>query len=207
MSTEPTKPLASAAEESEPTAGRGSAPILLIALFGLLIYLGMIYLDAHGGGFDPQVYQPYASREVLQEKQPRSLGDDRIRNGKKVFQTICSACHQPDGRGSSALHVPPLAGSDWVQAEGANRIIRIALNGVAGPITVGGGQYGEAAMPVFKDVITDEQIADVLTYVRQEWGNKAGPVKPEQVKAIRATVASKGDNWNAADLLQIPDKN
>jgi len=206
MSTEPTKSLASAAEEAEPTAGRGSAPILLIALFGLLIYLSMIYLDAHGGGFDPQVYQPYSSYDVLKDKQPRSLGDDQIRNGQKVFQTICSACHQPDGKGSSALHVPPLAGSDWVQAEGANRIIRIALNGVAGPITVSGSQFGETAMPVFKDVLTDEQIADVLTYVRQEWGNKAGPVKSAQVKTIRAAVASKADNWNPIDLLKIPDK-
>ena len=206
MSTEPTKPLPSAMDEAEPTAGRGPAPILLIALFAVLVYLGMIYLDGHGGGFDPQVYRPYASREVLQEKQPQSEGGGIILEGKKEFQLVCAACHQPDGKGSSALHVPPLAGSDWVQAEGANRIIRIALNGLAGPVTVSGGQYGEAAMPVFKDAIDDEHIAAVLTYVRQEWGNKGGAVKPEQVKAIRAAIASKGDNWNAADLMQIPEK-
>ena len=205
MSTEPTKPI-SATDEAEPTAGQGPAPILLIAIFAVLIYLGMIYLDAHGGGFDPQVYRPYASRDVLLEWQPKSAGGDQIPNGKKVFTTICAACHQADGKGSPALHAPPLAGSDWVQADGPNRVIRIALNGVAGPITVSGNQYGEGAMPVFKDALTDQQVADVLTYVRQEWGNKAGPVKPEQVKAIREKVASKNDNWNAADLLQVPDK-
>jgi mono/diheme cytochrome c family protein len=205
MSTEPTKPLASIAEEAEPTAGRGPAPILLIALFGLLIYLGMIYLDAHGGGFNPQVYQPYSSYDVLKDKQPLPAGGESIALGKQVFQT-CAACHQPDGKGSSALHAPPLAGSDWAQAEGPNRVIRIVLNGLSGPITVSGAQYGEGAMPAFKDAFSDEQIAAVLSYVRQEWGNKAAPVKPEQVKAIRAAIASKGDSWNAADLLKISDK-
>jgi mono/diheme cytochrome c family protein len=204
MSTEPTKPMPSAADEAEPTAGRGPAPIFLIAIFAVLIYLGMIYLDSRAGGFDPQVYQPYASREVVEDKQPHLSGPDP-RIAKQVFAT-CSACHQLDGKGSSALHAPPLASSDWVQAEGPNRIIRIVLNGLAGPITVSGGQYGEGAMPAFGPAFTDEQIAAVLTYERQEWGNKAGPVTPEQVKAIRAKVASKSDNWNAADLLQIPDK-
>lgn len=205
MSAEPTKPLASAADEAEPTAGRGPAPILLIALFGVFIYLGMIYLDAHGGGFDPQVYQPYSSYDVLKGQQPLPAGGESLILGKQIFQT-CSACHQPDGKGSAALHAPPLAGSDWVQAEGPNRVIRIVLNGLAGPITVSGGQYGEGAMPAFKDAFSDEQIAAVLSYVRQEWGNKAGPVKPEQVKAIRAAIASKGDSWNAVDLLKVPDK-
>lgn len=148
----------------------------------------------------------YASREELQGKQPKSEGGEALAEGKKVFQGTCAACHQPDGKGSAALNAPPLAGSDWVQAEGPNRIVRIVMNGLAGPITVSGGQYGAGAMPTFKDAFTDEQIAAVLTYVRQEWGNKASPVKPEQVKAIRDKVATKGDTWNATDLLQIPDK-
>jgi mono/diheme cytochrome c family protein len=203
MNSEPTKPLPQIADEAEPTAGQGPAPLLLIAIFAVLVYLGMLYLDGHAGGFDPQVYRPYASHVVVEDKQPHEGGPGPL--GKQVFQT-CAACHQPDGKGSAALNAPPLAGSDWAQAEGPNRIIRIVLNGLAGPITVSGGQYGAGAMPAFKDAFTDEQIAAVLSYVRQEWGNKASPVKPEQVKAIRDKVASKPDSWNAADLLQIPDK-
>jgi mono/diheme cytochrome c family protein len=205
MNAEPTKPVMSGTDEAEPTAGNGPMPILLIVIFAVVIYLGMIYLDAHGGGFDPQVYQPYASREVLQDKQPPTAGAEPGKRGKIVFQT-CSQCHQPDGRGSTALFAPPLAGSDWVQAEGPNRIIRIVLNGLTGPITVNGNQYGGGSMTAFGTAFSDEQIADVLTYERQAWGNKAGPVKPEQVKAIRAQVAEKPDAWNSADLLKIPDK-
>jgi mono/diheme cytochrome c family protein len=206
MNAEPTKPVMSGTDEAEPTAGNGSMPILLIVVFAVVIYLGMIYLDAHGGGFDPQVYGSYASVEDLRNRQPKTQGGEVIAVGKKVFQGTCSQCHQPDGRGSTSLFAPPLAGSDWAQAEGPNRIIRIVLNGLTGPITVAGGQYGGGSMPAFGTAFDDEQIAAVLTYVRQEWGNKAGPVKPEQVKAIRAQVASKGDNWNAPDLLKIPDK-
>jgi len=181
-------------------------PIFLIALFALTIYLGMIYLDAHGGGFDPRVYGSYMNYQAVKDKQPLTAGGEGIIRGKIVFQT-CSACHQPDGKGSTALHAPPLAGSDWVQAEGPNRVIRIVLNGLAGPITVSGGQYGEGTMPAFKDAFTDEQIADVLSYVRQEWGNKGGMVKPAEVKVIREKIASKADSWSAPDLLQVPDKN
>jgi|HubBroStandDraft_6_1064221.scaffolds.fasta_scaffold462016_2 mono/diheme cytochrome c family protein len=205
MSNEPTTPLSSAMDEAEPTAGRGAAPVLLIAVFAVLVFLGMLYLDSRAGGFDAHVYAPYADYEVLKAKQPVPAGGEQILQGKLVFAT-CSACHQMDGKGSSALHAPPLAGSDWVQAEGPNRIIRIVLNGLGGPITVSGGQYGEGTMPAFKDAFTDDQIAAVLSYVRQEWGNKGGPVKPEQVKAIRTKIASKTDSWNATDLLQVPDK-
>jgi mono/diheme cytochrome c family protein len=206
MNGEPTKPLISATDEAEPTAGREPAPILLIAIFAVLVYLSMIYLDSHGGGFDPQVYRPYVSREVLMDEQPKSAGDDAKKRGKIVFNSICAACHGPDGRGLSAQHAPPLAGSDWVQAEGPNRVIRIGLNGLTGPVTVSGQQYGEGSMTVFRTALSDQQIADVLTYVRSEWGNKASAVKPEQVKAIRDKTSSKEDNWTAPALLQVPDK-
>ncbi len=204
MSNEPNK--ISTTDEAEPTAGRGPAPILLIAIFAGLVYWGMVYLDAHGGGFDPQVYRPYQSHAYVDEMQPRGEGDDSKRRGKQVFSTLCAACHQADGRGSAALHAPPLAGSDWVQAEGPNRVIRIALNGLTGPVTVSGQQFGEGTMPVFKDTLSDQQVADVLTYVRSEWGNKASAVKIEQVKAIREKIGSKSDNWTAPELLQVPDK-
>ena len=101
-----------------------------------------------------------------------------------------------DGKGSTTVGAPPLAGSDWAQAEGPNRIIRIVLNGLAGPIDVEGAHYGTGVMVPFKDNFNDQEIAAVLTYVRQEWGNKAGPVKPEQVTAIRKESASKPDSWN-----------
>lgn len=206
MSPEPSNSLTRAVDEAEPTAGRGSAPILLIAVFALLVFLGMVYLDGHAGGFDSQVYRPYDSWQDVKIHQVKNPGDEQYERGKIVFNQTCSACHQADGKGSAALHVPPLAGSDWVLTEGPNRVIRIGLNGLAGPVTVSGQSFGEAQMPVFKTALSDEQVADVLTYVRKSWGNKAGAVTAAQVKAIRGKVASKDDNWTAPDLLKVPDK-
>lgn len=194
-----------ATEEAEPKADFATAPVLLIGLFALLFFLGLVYLGDHGGGFNPQVYQPYASFDDLKASQPKSAGGESIARGKLVYQT-CAQCHQPNGMGSTTVGAPPLAGSDWVQAEGPNRIIRIVLDGLTGPIDVAGGHYGTGTMVPFKDVFSDQQIADVLTYVRQEWGNKGGPVTPEQVKAVRAQVAGKQGSETSADLLQVPVK-
>ena len=103
----------------------------------------------------------------------------------KASYLICSACHGPNGEGGPVG--PPLAESDWVAGPVSN-LIRIQLRGLQGPITVSGKEYnfpaGMAALPYQ----TDEQIAAVLTYVRNSFGNKASAVKPEQVAALRSEV-------------------
>ncbi|MBC8125860.1 MAG: c-type cytochrome [Gloeobacteraceae cyanobacterium ES-bin-144] len=104
--------------------------------------------------------------------------------GKIQFLT-CGACHGQNGEGGPIG--PPLAGSDWVNGPVSN-LIRIQLRGLQGPITVSGKEYnfpvGMAALPYQ----TDEQIAAVLTYVRNSFGNKASAVKPGQVAALRSEV-------------------
>ncbi len=205
MSLDSQKSLPRTKEEAEPIADRTTVPILLIGLFAVLLFLGLVYLNEHGGGFNAEVYEPYASFDELKAGQPKTQGGEAIVRGKLVYQT-CAQCHQPNGLGSTTVGAPPLAGSDWVQAEGPNRIIRIVLNGLTGPVQVIGNPYGTGTMTPFKDVFTDQQVADVLTYVRQEWGNKGGPVKPEEVTAIRKETADKMGNWTAPDLQQVPVK-
>ncbi len=163
MSPDLKKSSPKATEEAEPKAELATTPVLLIGLFALLFFLGLVYLGDHGGGFNPQVYQPYASFDILKASQPKGAGDDYRARGKIVFGGSCVACHQANGMGSAAQGAPPLAGSDWVQAEGPNRIIRIVLNGLSGPVDVAGSHYGTGTMTPFKDAYTDQQIADVLT--------------------------------------------
>ena len=116
----------------------------------------------------------------------------------------CAVCHGPEGRGLEG-QFPPLAGSEWVLAPGPNRLIRIALNGLAGPIKVLGRDFNSAE-PAWRDVLSDEEIAAVLTYVRTngKWGNTAAPVFPAQVKAIREATRSRTGPWTAAELQAIP---
>jgi mono/diheme cytochrome c family protein len=198
------KPKAQSVIETEPTAGSAPAPVWLFVLLGLLAFWGMLYLDEQGGGFQAQVYRPHASLAELQAMMPKSEGDVLFANGRQIYGTYCSVCHQPTGLGAPPLN-PPLAGSDWVMQEGPSRLIRLVLNGVQGPIQVNGQAYN-GAMPPWRDLLTDEQIAAVLTFVRQNqgWGNTASAVTPAQVSAIREKTAGRSAAWSPAELLQLP---
>ena len=101
----------------------------------------------------------------------------------KAQYVLCTACHGADGNGLPNLG-PPLAGSEWVLGPVQN-LIRIQLRGLTGPITVKGVEYNPPAPMAPMSYQTDEQLAAVLTYVRNSFGNKASPVTPEQVKALR----------------------
>src|SRR5260370_10649615 len=127
----------------------------------------------------------------------------REREGRKDFGLVCSACHMPSGTGNRGNDVPPLAGSEWVLAEGPNRIIRIVLNGLQGSLEVKGDQYGANVMTPF-NILTDDQVAAVLTFVRHSWGNNAGPVTPEKVRIIRETTKDKDTSCNPDELKKIP---
>jgi mono/diheme cytochrome c family protein len=193
-------------DDSEPVANRAAMPVLFIAALGALVFWGDMYLVNHGGQLDARVYAPYRSVEELNSYQPKGEGDVLKARGQKVYNLYCVACHQADGNGNPSAFIPPLAGSDWVQAEGPNRIIRIVLNGLQGPLTVSGKEFGQAAMLPWRDALSDEDVAGVLTYVRNNWGNKAAAVAPEQVKKIREATKDKGGNWNGPELLNLPVK-
>lgn len=184
-------------------------PVLLIALLGLLLWWGEMFVMEHGGdlagktGMLPAtVYYPFKTHAEVVLANPMDAAGAKAANGLRAYNMVCVACHQPSGQGVAG-QFPPLAGSEWVLAESPNRIIRIVLNGLIGPIDVKGQQFNNN-MLAWKDTLSDEQIADVLTYVRSEWGNKASAVSTEQVKKIRAEVADRGDYWTSKELLAIP---
>ncbi len=104
----------------------------------------------------------------------------RMERGKKTYLSSCFACHGQDGKGIPAVF-PPLAGSDYLKAD-KDRAIRIILKGLTGPITVNGKSYNSAMPP---QDLTDDQVADVLTYVNNTWGNTFGPVTVDDVKRVR----------------------
>ena len=123
----------------------------------------------------------------------------RFEVGKGHYEAFCLPCHQPHGLGQEGL-APPLVGSEWT-AGSEERLVRIVLNGLRGPIQVK-GQAFELDMPAL-GVLEDEQIATVLTYVRNEWGHAFAPVSIETVKKIRDETAKREDSWTQEDLLKI----
>jgi mono/diheme cytochrome c family protein len=124
--------------------------------------------------------------------------------GRELYskEGFCATCHQPDGRGVQASGFPPLANSKWV-VEDPNRLIKLTLNGIMGPIEVAGKKYeGKTPMIPYAGLMKDEEVAAVLSYIRNSFSNKAPFIKPQDVKKVRAEIKNKKGFYIAADLLK-----
>jgi mono/diheme cytochrome c family protein/glucose/arabinose dehydrogenase len=124
--------------------------------------------------------------------------------GKALYhgEAACFGCHAPDGSGVLGL-APPLDGSEWVT--GTPELLgKVLLHGMTGPITVSGIKYETpAGMPALagNPMFTDQKIADIMTYVRNEWSNKTSPVQPDFVEKLRAETSSQlGRPYTEKDL-------
>jgi mono/diheme cytochrome c family protein len=129
---------------------------------------------------------------------------DLYTKGREIFakEGYCITCHQPDGRGLAASGFPPLTGTNWVSGN-VDRLIKITLKGLMGPIEVVGKTYpGQVPMTPFGGLLKDDEVAAVLTYVRNSFGNQAPAVLPEQVKKVRAATESKKDFYSPDQLLK-----
>ena len=109
--------------------------------------------------------------------------DAQIAAGRALFQGTCAACHQVDGRGIPSAF-PPLAGSSVLKAE-PRRAIAIALNGLSGPIEVNGQTFNSVMPPMSH--LDDAQLANIITYVLNDWGNPGGQVRAEEIANARTT--------------------
>ena len=129
----------------------------------------------------------------------------RVTAGAAVYQQICVGCHGANGEGV-VPSAPPLVNSEWVTGP-ESRLIRIALQGVSGPISVNGTVRQPPAilpeMPGLAAGLNDDQIASVLTYIRQSWGHNATPLTPAQVATVRGETATLTRPWTPASLLEI----
>lgn len=119
--------------------------------------------------------------------------------GKMVFDALCMNCHQPDGKGLLGIY-PSLIGSDWVSGDKAT-LIKILVHGLNGPITLNGKEFAAIApVPMPPSSLNDEQIADVLTYMRSSFGNKAEAVTKDEVKAVRDVNKDRTAMWTPVEL-------
>jgi mono/diheme cytochrome c family protein len=177
-------------------------PLALLFVFSGLIFWAGTYLNRYSGKFDPLI-----SYENAKPTQGGAVAvpQDPLVVGKAAYGQVCIQCHQPTGLGLPGVY-PPLAGSEWVQGS-EERVIRIVLYGLKGPLKVKGTEFGNAQMPSFRRGTSynwsDEKIAAVLTYVRQEWGNKAAPIAPEKVAEIRDKIGDRAE-WSQDELLKVP---
>ena len=108
--------------------------------------------------------------------------EEQIDAGKALFAGTCSTCHQPEGQGMEGVF-PPLAKSDYIAAD-PKRVPNAILHGLVGPVTVNGKDYNSNMPPMSQ--LTDDEVANISTYVLNSWGNPGGRVTKEEAAAIRA---------------------
>jgi mono/diheme cytochrome c family protein len=118
--------------------------------------------------------------------------------GSAQFDAQCASCHDRDGRGTEG-GPPPLQGSPWVRGP-ETRLIKIVLHGMRGKVEVNGKTYN-LEMPGFGKVLTDEDIAAVVSFVRGSWGGQTEPISPAEVRRVRAATRNRTDYWTADELL------
>jgi mono/diheme cytochrome c family protein len=192
-------------EQAEPRDGYEPVSLWLITLaLGLVFWAGM-YLVANSGGFKSDVFNSnlvaWDGAGAVVDKGP----PDPMVVGKRVFTQYCVVCHQTTGLGVAG-QFPPLVASEWVVPSGwhgDNHLVKVVLNGLQGPVVVKGENYNNAMAP-WGGVLKDDQVAAVLTYIRNEWGNSAPPITPEFVAKIREETATRTEAWTQKELQAIP---
>lgn len=187
---------------AEPTATRSTVPMWIIVVTLGLVFLGFVFFDRHSGWFDAKVYAPYGSMEKLEAYQP-GTGPNPMIVGKKNYEMFCASCHGSDGAGKVG-QAPPLAGSELVITKGFHRLALIPLEGLSGPIKVK-GQDWNLIMAAMGAALPDADLAAVLTYMRNSWGNKASEVTADDIKAIKAEIGGHPLPMVGGKLMDVPE--
>jgi glucose/arabinose dehydrogenase/mono/diheme cytochrome c family protein len=142
--------------------------------------------------FGPAQLEQMEKRKMLSHIRTPDEMNDNLDKGKtvtgaQIYDIYCRACHQKDGKGDG-LRFPPLDNSEWVKGD-KKKLMNIVLNGLAGTIEVKDRPYNSLMPPL--NFLKDEDIAQVLTYIRQNFDNNAGIVSPGEVNKFRNTVKNK----------------
>ena len=120
-------------------------------------------------------------------------------DGSVVYAAQCAACHQASGMGLSGVF-PPLVGADWV-LENDERLVQILLHGIQGELVVNGMTYN-GVMPAFSQ-LSDGDLAAVLTYIRQDWGNDGTAIAVDQIASGRERFPDRGPWGGGAELNEV----
>lgn len=116
--------------------------------------------------------------------------NEQMDAGHRVFSTVCAACHQADAKGIPNA-IPPLAGSDFLMADKL-RAVHVVTRGLTGPVTVNGASFNSAMPPLRQ--LSDADVANVLTFVRNSFGNHGDAVKANEVAKVRDDAAGLARN-------------
>lgn len=192
-------------EKADLEPGREPAPLWVMFLFMIIAIIAGGQLGPMTGGWSFSVSNPFS---LAQHGDPRPGGGAGA-GAMDPFQTamkkgasgyaVCGGCHQGNGLGIAGQY-PPLAGSEWVTG-GTERLIRVVQHGLVGQVTVAGQNYNfPGGMQGFGAAMSAGDLANVLTYIRNTWGNEGTMITKEMVEAVRKTESARTTQWTQAEL-------
>ncbi len=190
-------------ELADPAEGYERVPWFLWVTVATMVFWSGWYLGRRGGSFDTQTHVEYAEVGLTAGAAGDTVAKaavDPIAEGKRIFGANCVACHQSTGLGVAGAF-PPIVGSEWVTGP-EQTVVRILLNGLGGAVKVKGVSYN-GAMPAWKESMSDEDIANVLTYIRQWSPNAAPAVAAASVASLRKESAARTTPWSESELKTL----
>ncbi len=182
-------------EMEEPRDGISPTPVTFLLMCFVFTAWGGYYIADNQGNWSGM---EYSAKPASAAAGPAAVIDPMVM-GKEIFGA-CTQCHQADGKGVAGTY-PPLVASDYVTGD-ERRLAAILVNGINGPFVVNGVTYN-SEMPKWRDYFSDEEIAAVITYIRNSWGNKAPAVSKDTVAKVRAELADKPNAWTASSLAEF----
>jgi mono/diheme cytochrome c family protein len=197
-------------EKADLPAGNESAPFWVIILGFVAAVAAGTQINASASHFD---LESHNASVALIDPRPTGGGPEvaldpfqtAMKKGAGTY-ALCQGCHMADGKGQPG-NFPPLAASEWITG-GTERSIRVVINGLIGPVTAAGMTVNNpAGMPAQGAVLNDQDIANVLTYVRNSFGNTGPMVTKEMVAKVRTDIGTRTAQWTAADLETFATKN
>lgn len=199
-------------EKADQAPENAPAPMWASFLLMIIAVIAGGQLGPNLGSFkftDSNPYpQPTANDDVRPKKEGEEGGVDPFQTAMKKGASgyaVCGGCHQGNGNGIPG-QFPPLAGSEWVTG-GTERLIRVTQHGLVGAITVKGQAYNTpGGMQPFGAAMSAQDLANVLTYIRNSWGNEGTMITKEMVQKVRDE-EKRATQWTEAELKPFADKN
>jgi len=199
-------------EKADLEPGREPAPMWVLFLFMIVAIVAGGQLGPMTGGFKFDVSNPFAVSTIAGDPRPKGPGSEvaadpfqvAMKKGASGY-AVCGGCHQGSGLGLAGQY-PPLAGSEWVLG-GTERLIRVVQHGLVGQVTVKGQNYNfPGGMQGFGAAMSAGDFANVLTYIRNSWGNEASMITKEMVEKFRAD-EKRTTQWTQPELEPFKDRN
>lgn len=186
-------------EQEDPSERNRPIPLIVAVITLVVVIFGVAYI---------LLSEPFGQvdlgdrRTVADLRAPAAGTVGAAADGKQIFTANCVACHQATGKGLPGVF-PPLDGSEWVAGDDRT-VANILLHGVSGELTVMGNTF-KGAMPSFQQ-LSDAELAAVASYIRAEWSNKAGAIKPELFATKRKASTRTTPFTGGAELKTLTAK-